>query len=192
MTTIRNNLYTLKKLGYTKMSEINNSRIIQVRKMDLIKIDFKQNIDVTSLDIETLSNYYSLMPGRVLLSKDINSTEKMLYSELMSLTNKYGFAFISNSKLSQLVNLSERQLIRSLNNLLKYGFINYGKDIKSKRLIYVTYHFRKDYSLHKKSYDFQVIENDKNEIITVKNVFKKKIIIDDDIDRVLDELYKKM
>jgi hypothetical protein len=189
-TSLRESLYKLKELKYIEVKDIDNDRYICVKKDDLINFKSKVNIDVSSLDYESLSNYYSLIPGYVLMSDSINPTEKILYAEIMSLTNKYGFAFISNDKLSDLMNLSNRQLIRCLNNLLKYNFIKYGKDIKSKRLIYVSYHFKKEFKAINKHYKFEVLENKDNDISIIKNVMKDTVLIDPGIEKTLDEIYK--
>jgi len=192
-STLRENLYKLKKMNYIELKDIDYSRYIRVRNDDLIKYKSKIPIDVSNLDYESLSNFYSLIPGHVLLSSSLTPKEKILYAEIMALTNKYGFAFISNLKLSQLLNISERQLIRCLNSLLKYGFIQYGKDIKSKRLIYVSYHFKKDFKLiEKPTIKYEVIENKNNDVVTIRKLVKNQIYIDPDIDNALDQIYKKM
>lgn len=192
-TTLRENLYKLKSLKYIEIRDNDLNRYIRVRKDDLTPYQIKSDIDVSSLDQETLSNYYSLIPGYVLLSENLNFKEKMIYAEIMALTNKFGFAFISNKKLADLMDLSERQLIRSLNNLIKYHFIQYGKDIKSKRLIYVNYHYKKHFqALNKSVFNYEVIENENNDVITVKRIFNHKTEIPDHIDNMLDEIYKKI
>ena len=157
-------------------------------------MNFYQNkidIDAYSLDYQNISNYYSLIPGYVLLSEQLSSTEKILYAEIMALTNKYGFAFISNTNLSNIMDISERQLIRCLKNLVNQGFIKYGKDIKSKRLIYVTYHFKKDFNLiDKKKFVYEVIENQNNSFQTIRKTLKSSIEIPKEVDEALDRLYK--
>jgi hypothetical protein len=191
-STIRDNLSKLKKYSYIDIFDSSLNRYIKVRKDDLPKYKHKINIDVSTLDHESLSSYYALIPGIVLLSENINSTEKILYSELMSLTNKFGFAFISNQKLSSIMDLSERQLIRCLNNLIKFNFIKYGKDLKSKRIIYVSNHFKKDFEfIDNPKYKYQVFEDLNNKNITIKsslNVLK----YDDQIEKVLDDFYTKI
>ena len=192
-TTLRENLYKLKALKYIEIKDNDLTRYIKVRKDDLTSYQLKSNIDISSMDHETLSNYYSLIPGYVLLSENINFKEKMIYAEIMALTNKFGFAFISNKKLAELMFISERQLIRSLNSLIKHDFIQYGKDIKSKRLIYVTYHHKKHFqAINKSVFNYEIIENDKNDVITVKQIFNHKTEIPQHIDNMLDDIYKKI
>jgi hypothetical protein len=192
-STLRENLYKLKSYGYIEVKDNDLNRYIQVRKDDLNYYRSKLEIDVSELDYERLSNYYSLMPGYVLLSEELSSTEKILYAEIMALTNKYGFAFISNVNLSKLMDISERQLIRCLNNLIAYNFIRYGKDVKSKRLIYVNYHFKKDFKLiDKDHFKYEIIESDNNGFITVKKSLKHEIHISDSVNDALDEIYKNL
>jgi hypothetical protein len=192
-STLRENLYKLKSYGYIEIKDNDLTRYIQVRKDDLNYYKSKIEIDVSTLDYERLSNYYSLMPGYVLLSIDLSSTEKILYAEIMALTNKYGFAFISNQNLSKLMNISERQLIRCLNNLIHYNFIRYGKDVKSKRLIYVNYHFKKEFKLlDKEHFNYEIIESENNGFITVKKSLKNQILISDQVNDMLDDIYKKL
>lgn len=191
-STIRDNLYKLKKLKYIQTFDYESNRYIKVRYDDLPKIKTKINIDASSLDHNSLSNYYALISGHVLLSDNLNSTEKILYAEIMALTNRFGFAFVTNKKLSEIMDLSERQLIRSLNNLLKYDFIRYGKDIKSKRLIYVTHHFKKEFTAIKnKNIRYKIIENESNSYTTIKTILNNTQI-DDEIDNALDQIYKSM
>lgn len=190
-TTIRDNLYKLRSLQYIQVKDSDLYRYIEVKKDDLTIYQNKIDIDASSLDFQNLPNYYSLIPGYVLLSDDLSSLEKLLYSEIMALTNKYGFAFISNQNLSKIMNISQRQLIRCLNNLLTHGFIRYGKDIKSKRLIYVSYHYKKEFHLiDKQNYVYEVIESENNSFQTIRKSLKNKIQVSDEIEQALDTIYK--
>lgn len=190
-TTLRDNLYILRSSKYIFVKDSDLYRYIQVRKNDLNIYQDKIDIDASSLDFQNLANYYSLIPGYVLLSDVLNSSEKILYAEIMALTNKYGFAFISNTNLAKTMNISERQLIRCLKSLLTHGFIKYGKDIKSKRLIYVTYHYKKEFNLIDKSkYKYQVIESSNNSFETIRKSISTRTHTTKEIDDALDRLYK--
>lgn len=69
-------------------------------------------------------SYYAIITSEVRYSKDISDSAKLLYGEITALSNKYGFAFPTNSYLANLYNVSERTIRRRLEELKKYNFVD--------------------------------------------------------------------
>lgn len=87
-------------------------------------------------------NYYSIIPATVRYDKNLKAQEKLLYSEITCLSNKYGYCYAKNSYFANLYNVSNRTVSRWFSNLQKLGYINMelitneNKEI-TKRLIYI-------------------------------------------------------
>lgn len=82
-------------------------------------------------------SYYSIIPATLRYDKRLSADQKLLFSELTVLTNAKGYAYPSNSYLSNLYNVSERTIINWLNKLEELDYIKktniYDQD--SKRVI---------------------------------------------------------
>lgn len=57
------------------------------------------------------------------LTKDITSTEKMVFGLVVGLSNEKGYCFASNEKFSDILNISEMTVKRSLKKLEEYDLI---------------------------------------------------------------------
>ena len=69
-------------------------------------------------------NYYSILPAEVRYDKRLTANEKLLYSEITSLTSKTGECWASNEYFASIYELSIRSITRMIANLKKYGYIN--------------------------------------------------------------------
>lgn len=94
-------------------------------------------------------SYYSVIIAEVRYSKKINANEKLLYSEISALTNKYGYCWSSNKYFSKLYDCTPQAISKWISNLEKNGFISCeriyapgGKEIK-KRIIRLANNFEK-------------------------------------------------
>ena len=67
-------------------------------------------------------NYYAIIPAEVRYS-DIPPNAKLLYGELTALTNKKGYAWVSNAYFAELYKLSVVTISRLISILEKKGFI---------------------------------------------------------------------
>ena len=68
-------------------------------------------------------NYYSILLASVRYNKELNDSEKILYSEITALSNKNGYCHASNKYFSTLYAVSKRTVQRRLSKLHEYGFI---------------------------------------------------------------------
>ena len=80
-------------------------------------------------------NYYSILPANIRYSKEINDGEKILYTEITALSNKYGFCFASNKYFADLYGVSIVTISTRINNLKKAGFINIEMEMQGKQII---------------------------------------------------------
>lgn len=69
-------------------------------------------------------NYYSILPAEVRYDKRLTANEKLLYSEITSLTSKTGECWATNEYFASIYELSIRSITRMIANLKKYGYIN--------------------------------------------------------------------
>lgn len=186
--TIRKTLDRLKENKYIYVLFNKKGREIHCLKSDLNEKRFKNKTDIDVTALNNTPTYYAFIPGRVLLDNRINSTEKILYTEIMALTNKYGFAFATNSYLGELLDLSTRQIARALESLRSLNYIKYGSDLKNKRLLYLMFNKSLDHTYIKKSNpDYEIIESSANDYTLYKNM-----PLDPEVSEALDELFKKM
>ena len=68
--------------------------------------------------------YYSLLFASVRYSNEISDFEKILFSDILALTNTKGFCFATNNYFAKAFNKSKDTISRSINNLKKAGFID--------------------------------------------------------------------
>ncbi len=78
-------------------------------------------------------NYYSILPADVRYA-DIPPTAKLLYSEITSLTNAYGYCFATNDYFAELYGVHKKSISRLIKSLEDARFIKiemtYKKDSK--------------------------------------------------------------
>jgi DNA-binding MarR family transcriptional regulator len=78
-------------------------------------------------------NWAAVIPCRYLMSKDINSTQKLLIGLVSSLSNLKGYCFASNDYLAECLNISKitvSQLVSDLEKKGYFGRIIYRNDKK--------------------------------------------------------------
>lgn len=82
-------------------------------------------------------NYYSILPASVRYHPKLSSGEKLLYSEIVALTNKEGFCWANNTYFSNLYNKDNGTISRWIQNLIKHGFIFSELGLNNSRKIYI-------------------------------------------------------
>ncbi|APX72694.1 helix-turn-helix domain-containing protein [Companilactobacillus allii] len=84
-------------------------------------------------------SYYSILTAEVRYDSEITYFEKILYSEITALSNKYGYCTATNNYFKSLYGKSIGTVSRSINHLKSRGFltveiIRNGKEIKSRKI----------------------------------------------------------
>lgn len=82
--------------------------------------------------------YWAVIPSPVRYDERLTPSEKLLYGEISSLTNKTGYCFAANAYFAELYGLTERTIRRMLADLQEYGYIRIedGNGGRLRRRIY--------------------------------------------------------
>lgn len=81
--------------------------------------------------------YYSILTANVRYDKRLKANEKLLFSEITALSNKYGYCTATNSYFSKLYEVSKTSISTWINNLKRCGYLEIEKIYKenSKEII---------------------------------------------------------
>lgn len=74
--------------------------------------------------MEEKPNYYSILPANVRYDDELNSSEKVLYSEITALANKHGFCYASNSYFARLYGVRADTVSSWISDLKLKGYID--------------------------------------------------------------------
>ena len=90
-------------------------------------------------------NFYAILPADIRYDKRLKPMEKILYSEITSLTNKEGYCYAQNSYFAELYEVHKNTISTWITHLVEVGYlrleINYyegTKNIKERRLYIST------------------------------------------------------
>lgn len=84
---------------------------------------------------------FSVIPTEIIINKELSSTNKLLYAIISSLTNEKGYCWASNKYLGEMLDISERQIIKNIIKLEKENLIkidikdNWKRKITLKNII---------------------------------------------------------
>lgn len=73
--------------------------------------------------MEEKPNYYSILTANVRYDKRLKANEKLLFSEITALSNKYGYCTATNSYFSKLYEVSKTSISTWINNLKRCGYL---------------------------------------------------------------------
>lgn len=76
--------------------------------------------------------YYTVLPAQVRYHKKLSASQKILYSEISTLSKKDGYCFASNAHLARLMDTSPRTIRRWLDSLKANNLIKMSYQIKDK------------------------------------------------------------
>lgn len=88
-------------------------------------------------------SYYSIIPANVRYDEELKANEKLLYSEITCLSNKFGYCNASNTYFAELYNVSVTSISLWIKNLVEKSYIQsemiYGEDKKNviERRLYI-------------------------------------------------------
>lgn len=84
---------------------------------------------------QEMPSFYSIMPADVRYDKRLKPNEKIMYSEITALSNKYGYCTAGNAYFSDLYEVSKATVSRWISHLEECGYIVtelvYGEDGKT-------------------------------------------------------------
>lgn len=88
-------------------------------------------------------SYYSIITASVRYDNRLTDSEKLLFAEITSLSNKYGYCTATNSYFARLYEVVKETISRRISNLTKYGYLKIetvkdGKQIKQRKMYPLT------------------------------------------------------
>ena len=89
-----------------------------------------------NLSTEKKPAYWAVLPSSVRYDERLTGSAKLLYAELSSLAGSYGYCWADNAYFERLYGISERTVIRRLQDLADCGYIRIEAAGTTKRRIY--------------------------------------------------------
>ncbi|WP_271436810.1 helix-turn-helix domain-containing protein [Staphylococcus hominis] len=88
-------------------------------------------------------SYYSIITANVRYDNRLTDSEKLLFAEITSLSNKYGYCTATNSYFARLYEVVKETISRRISNLTKYGYLKIetvkdGNQIKQRKMYPLT------------------------------------------------------
>src|SRR5699024_8266697 len=68
--------------------------------------------------------YYSILTADVRYDFNLTDSEKLLYSEITALSNKYGYCTATNKYFAKLYDVTKVTISRRISNLKKHGYLD--------------------------------------------------------------------
>lgn len=68
--------------------------------------------------------YYSILTAYVRYDRNLTDSEKLLYSEITALSNKYGYCTATNNYFAKLYDVTKVTISRRISNLKKHGYLD--------------------------------------------------------------------
>lgn len=87
--------------------------------------------------MELTPNYYTHISSDIRYDCDLSPNEKLLYSEIETLSAKEGFCWATNSYFAKLYKVTSHTVSRWVSRLSKLGYINTKIDNTNHRKIYI-------------------------------------------------------
>ncbi|RIL69887.1 helix-turn-helix domain-containing protein [Staphylococcus devriesei] len=88
-------------------------------------------------------SYYSIITANVRYDNRLTDSEKLLFAEITSLSNKYGYCTASNNYFAKLYEVTKRTISARVNNLKEHGYLKIefdykGNEVKQRRMYPMT------------------------------------------------------
>lgn len=88
-------------------------------------------------------SYYSIITANVRYDNRLTDSEKLLFAEITSLSNKYGYCTASNGYFAKLYDVVKETISRRISKLTKFGYlyieiIREGNEIKQRKMYPLT------------------------------------------------------
>ena len=73
--------------------------------------------------MEEKPNYFAVIPANVRYDKDLKDKAKLLYGEIVALSNQYGYCYASNKYFADLYNVTTTTISLLIKNLVDKGYV---------------------------------------------------------------------
>ncbi|UXR79033.1 DnaD domain protein [Staphylococcus sp. IVB6227] len=88
-------------------------------------------------------SYYSIITANVRYDNRLTDSEKLLFAEITSLSNKYGYCTASNSYFAKLYDVVKETISRRISKLAKFGYLHIeiireGNEVKQRKMYPLT------------------------------------------------------
>ena len=77
------------------------------------------------------ATYYTILPAEVRLDKRLLPYERLLFSEILALSNKKGYCYATNAYFAKIYEVSVVSVSTWISNLIKYGYISRHYEYKA-------------------------------------------------------------
>lgn len=83
--------------------------------------------------------YYSILTADVRYDRNLTDSEKLLYSEITALSNRYGYCTATNNYFAKLYDVTKVTISRRISNLKKHGYLDIeiileNNEVKQRRI----------------------------------------------------------
>ena len=121
--------------------------------------------------------YYSILTANVRYDKRLKANEKLLFSEITALSNKYGYCTATNSYFSKLYEVSKTSISTWINNLKRCGYLEIekiykdnSKEIIQRKMYPQTNPIKENLNRYSRKVKGGIKENFKDNNININNI----------------------
>ena len=126
-----------------------------------------------------MSDWYWIMPNKVLFDKNLSDKQKLLYCLISSLCAEKGYCWASNDYLAEKIWYNKKNMYRLLQWLISEWYVNIvaNKEIGNQRRIYINSIHAKEDTIHKNE-DTPILKNVVHNNININNNYSQTEIIE--------------
>ena len=123
------------------------------------------------------ATYYTILPAEVRLDKRLLPYERLLFSEILALSNKKGYCYATNAYFAKIYGVSVVSVSTWISNLIKYGYISRHYEYKAntklieRRKLYI----KDDFMTYKSGLTDPLKGDFKDNNINMNNINKNNI-----------------
>ena len=122
-------------------------------------------------------SYYSILTANVRYDKRLKANEKLLFSEITALSNKYGYCTATNGYFSNLYEVSKTSISTWINNLKRCGYLEIekiykdnSKEIIQRKMYPQTTPIKENLNRYSRKVEGGIKENFKDNNININNI----------------------
>lgn len=129
--------------------------------------------------MDEMPNYYAILPAEVRYDKGLKDKAKLLYAEIVALSNKYGYCYASNSYFAKLYGVTTTTISTLIKELIDKGYITSEiiyrkntKEITARYLKIFKYPIKENLNTYLKNFKYPIKENLKENNTRENNINK--------------------